>query len=346
MSNINKEYNYIDIKITVGIVTYNRRDFLREAVASVLGQSYVNFELIISNDYVDSEVSLATLEVENDPRIKIINQVNNLGETDNMNYLLNSAKSDWFVWLADDDLLHPEFLMLATRAILDEKKNSNLVGYFSNYRAGVDPDGIFPKPITPECLIKTSTMNTREFFEDYTARKKLLIGCYGVMHTETLKKIGGMPKLGDSFGPYSDNLIPILLSEYGNISWVDKELIFLRTHSDSLSCKSTDFHAYTSAEVDFLDNFKAVCKNVSLNSNQLYIANMVVWFAENELAVLGRIEEMSKYSAVKKFSLHQIMTNIPRLSFKYKLQHLMFSFFLILNFAVFRPVKRYIRVFI
>ena len=63
-----------DIKITIGMTTYNRPEFLRQAVQSVLQQSYKNFELIISNDFIERAVILEDLGIEDDSRIKIINQ--------------------------------------------------------------------------------------------------------------------------------------------------------------------------------------------------------------------------------------------------------------------------------
>ena len=37
-------------KVSVIIPTYNRRDFVREAIASVLAQSYRDFELLVVDD--------------------------------------------------------------------------------------------------------------------------------------------------------------------------------------------------------------------------------------------------------------------------------------------------------
>lgn len=130
------------LKITVGIVTYNRPEFLKEAVASVLQQSFANFELIISNDYQEAAVTFESLGIERDPRVKIINQNPNLGEVRNMNHLLEIAQGEWFVWLCDDDLLHPEFLKLASQALL-ERQESGVVGFFSNYLAASSPVGAF-----------------------------------------------------------------------------------------------------------------------------------------------------------------------------------------------------------
>jgi len=325
-----------DLKITVGLITYNRPVFLKEAVHSVLQQSFKDFELLISNDYPEVAVTRDSLGIKNDSRIKIINHERNLGEVRNMNYLLEIAQGEWFVWLADDDLLHPEFLMLANKTILNYQEKG-IVGFFSNYSSSSSPDGVFPPHLeSNKCLCYSPS----RFLMDYSARKNPLLGCYGLMHTGTLREVGGMPLLGSSFGPYSDTLIPILLAEHGNLCWLDEPLVFLRTHADSLSIRSTEFSAFTSAETDFLENLKRVCasKTVNIRPDKV-IANMARWFSENEWAVLSRTPSLSKYAVSKRFIEYQIGVNLPRLSLEYKINHLLFIFRFLgtrLLFAVYR----------
>lgn len=310
------------VRITVGLITYNRPEFLREAVCSVLQQSFKNFELIISNDYSEISVTTESLGIGNDPRIRIVNQEHNLGEIKNMNYLLEIAQGEWFVWLADDDLLHPEFLMLANEAII-KAGESDIAGFFSNYNSGNCPDGIFPSLIKSS---KPSCDELAQFLLDYSSRKKPMIGCYGVMNTTILRKVGGMPHLGNSFSPYGDTLVPILLAEHGRICWLDEPLVFLRTHPDSLSCKSAEFSAFTTAESDFLEFLRRVCvsKGESIKLDKV-VANMVKWFSINEWMVLRRGSSPSKYALAKQFIQYQVRFNLPHLSMQHKIRHLLFT---------------------
>lgn len=310
-----------ELKITVGLVTYNRPEFLREAVHSVLRQSFENFELIISNDYPEDAVTFESLGIKSDPRIRIVNQESNLGEVRNMNYLLESAQGKWFVWLGDDDLLHPEFLMLAQKDILNNQ-HADIVGFFSNYSSASSPEGVFPQQLKSS---KCRYYDAQNFLLKYTSRKSRLVGCYGIMHAATLKKIGGIPLLGSSFGPYSDTLIPILLAEHGSLCWLDESLIFLRTHPESLSCKSTEFSAFTSAEEGFLENLERICASKTVNIKpEKIIANMVRWFSYDEWAVLYRDPSLSKYAAARIFIQHQMSVNLPRLSLNYRIKHILF----------------------
>ena len=332
------------VEITVGIITYNRPEFLKEAVQSVLQQTFIGFELIISNDYQDDNVTFDSLGIKNDSRIKIINQERNLGEVNNMNYLLRVARGDWFVWLADDDLLHPEFLTLAYRKIL-ENRESSIVGIFSNYSAGSSPDGIFPVNLRSNAS-NWQSYDASRFLMDYTLQKNKLIGCYGVMHVGTLRKIGGMPLLGNSFGPDSDTLIPILLAEYGRLCWLDEKLVFLRTHENSLSCKSTDFSAYTSAESDFLECLKRVCDSKAVSAqSDLVVANMIRWFAVNEWAVLSREPSRSVYEVSRIFIKYQLNVNLSRLSVQHKILHILFVLRLLVTFSLAGMFKKFCDTF-
>lgn len=313
-------------KISIGITTYNRPEFLREAVASVLQQSFQDFELIISNDYLAVPVTWDSLGMESDARIRIVNQPVNLGEVENMNFLLEAARGEWFVWLADDDLLHPEFLAHANSAILDSR-GADLAGFFPNFVSAASPSGIFPSgPRGAECEF----YDAPRFLQDYSSRKITLIGTYGLLRTDLLRRIGGIIRLGNSFGPYSDNLVSMMLVGHGNLAWLDEPLVFLRTHPESLSCKSTDFSAFTSAEDDFLEHMGPICAgNRAGVDPQKITANMIKWFAHNELAVLSRDDGLKMSQVLGQFFAYQMQQHLPRLSMKYKLGHIAYVFSLV-----------------
>lgn len=306
-------------KISIGITTYNRPEFLREAVASVLQQSFQDFELIISNDYLPAPVTWDSLCMESDVRIRIVNQPVNLGEVKNMNFLLKEARGDWFVWLADDDLLHPEFLSLANRAISDSRR-LDLAGFFPNFVSAASPSGLFPAGLKgAECEF----YDVSRFLQDYSSRKITLVGTYGLLRTDLLLQIGGVIRLGNSFGPYSDNLVPMMLVGQGSLAWLDEPLVFLRTHPESLSCKSTDLSAFTSAEDDFLEYLGPICADEqAVGNSQQITANMIKWFAHNELAVLSRDGELKLSQVIGQFFGYQLQHHLPRLSMKYKLGHI------------------------
>jgi glycosyltransferase involved in cell wall biosynthesis len=312
--------------ISVGIVTYKRPFFLKQAVQSVLQQKYKDFELIISNDDPDSKLSFESIGIKKDSRIKIINQRSNLGEIDNLNFVLKKSKGDWFVWLGDDDLMHPDFLSLGLRRLANfsNRDDSKIVAYYSDYYKSNNLNFVFSKlKNNPRILY----LRFKNFLDLYSSNKINLIGTYGLLHRKTLIKIGGILRLGSQFCPYSDTLIPILLAKEGVICWEDSPLILLRTHSNSLSIKSHSFIAYISAEKDFISHLYSLnLQNYSASySNKIY-SNFIQWFAINEWAVLDRNPNFSYLQKVRLFFLHQVKSNFPKLSFKHKCSLSIFLF--------------------
>ena len=97
--------------ISVGIPVYNDEKFIKKAIESVLNQTFINFELIISdNASTDSTSSICKEYLKKDNRIKYIRQKENINLLPNYNFVLNNAQSKYFVWLESDDFWYPQFL--------------------------------------------------------------------------------------------------------------------------------------------------------------------------------------------------------------------------------------------
>ena len=111
-------------KISVGIPVYNGEKFVRKSIESVLRQTYGNFELIISdNASTDSTSDICTEFLTKDSRIKFVRQDKNMGSIWNFNFLLQKAVGEYFVWVAADTIILPEFLEKNINLLEYEKKN-------------------------------------------------------------------------------------------------------------------------------------------------------------------------------------------------------------------------------
>lgn len=104
-------------KVSVIIPTYltnaEKQSYFREALQSVLHQTYHDRELIIVNDNPDEEASQRVVDVvfENpDERIKIIRNLSNLGIAGARNVGTGQAKHDLLAFLDHDDRWLPEKL--------------------------------------------------------------------------------------------------------------------------------------------------------------------------------------------------------------------------------------------
>ena len=98
-------------QVSIGIPVYNGEKFIRKRLDSVLAQTFKDYELIISDDAsTDSTPEICKEYISRDNRIRYIKHDRNMGMTWNFNFVLNEAKYDYFVWGAQDDIWHPNFL--------------------------------------------------------------------------------------------------------------------------------------------------------------------------------------------------------------------------------------------
>ena len=98
-------------KISIGIPVYNGEKVIRKCIESVLQQTNRDFELIISdNASPDSTPKICEEYLNKDNRIIFVRQEKNMGGGWNFNFLLQNAVGEYFVWVAADTFLLPEFL--------------------------------------------------------------------------------------------------------------------------------------------------------------------------------------------------------------------------------------------
>ena len=270
-----------DPLFTFGITTYNRQGMLKECLDSILKQTNPDFEVIVGNDFTDEILTCEMLGIS-DPRVRIINHPRTLGEINNMNYLLSEAKGKYFSWLADDDLLMPQFLE-AIHVALGEFSYPLCI--FPSYNEGTEY-GLELVDINSSLRL----MSGYEFLQGYLSRSLKLIGCYGGFKTEYLKDMGGIKALGDGFSPYADNLLAIKAGKLDRVVYIDAPLIFFRTHDQSMSYTSPDLTAYTSAQRQLLSECDDEIFGYAgiLPRRDQIMFNLLIWCSRDIYSLLYR----------------------------------------------------------
>ena len=92
------------IRISVLIPVYNGLPFIDEAIVSVLAQDCQDWELVIS-DNGSTDGTREYLRTLSDPRIRVYEQLSNLGIMGNLNFLLAQAHAPIAKILGHDDML-------------------------------------------------------------------------------------------------------------------------------------------------------------------------------------------------------------------------------------------------
>lgn len=110
--------------ISVVMPVYNCAEYLREAIESILSQTFKNFEFIIINDGSTDKTEVLLNEYANkDFRIKTINQLNS-GIVVALNRGLSEAKGEWIFRMDGDDVALPHRFAIQIEAI---ERNPSLV---------------------------------------------------------------------------------------------------------------------------------------------------------------------------------------------------------------------------
>ena len=117
--------------VSIGMPVYNGEMWIREALDSLLRQTFTDFELIISNNASnDSTEQICKEYADKDKRIKYFSQIQNQGALFNFNFVLQQAISKYFMWAACDDTWEDTFIYKCIE-ILDNNDEYGLV--FTNY---------------------------------------------------------------------------------------------------------------------------------------------------------------------------------------------------------------------
>lgn len=167
--------------ITIGMPVFNDIDFIEQSIVSILNQSEKRFILIISDDGAsDGSEEICKKYASIDQRIKYIRQEKNLGISRNMEFLIAQSGTEYFMWAADDDLWHQDFI---SEHISNLEKDYFGVVSFGQYDL-IDEDNF---------KIATVNVNYSSFFRIVQLFKLMWyfedgFG-YGVFRTERIKTV-------------------------------------------------------------------------------------------------------------------------------------------------------------
>lgn len=127
-------------RLSVGLPVYNSSAYVAESIEAILGQTFEDFELIISdNASTDDTGDICRSYGKQDSRIRYIRQRKNVGLAPNHNFCAKRARGSLFKWAAGDDLYARDLLEKCVAA-LDEYPQVVLA---HSWTAMIDGKGTF-----------------------------------------------------------------------------------------------------------------------------------------------------------------------------------------------------------
>lgn len=140
-------------QVSIGVPVYNGATTLAAVLECIRVQTFSDFEVIISdNGSTDDSREIATDFVRRDARFRLVRQPENIGAKNNFLALIEAARSDLFMWRADDDLSDPDYLS-TLKLHFDENPNLALAAPYIRF---VHDDGstnyeeVFEMPLIHE----------------------------------------------------------------------------------------------------------------------------------------------------------------------------------------------------
>jgi glycosyltransferase involved in cell wall biosynthesis len=208
-------------RLTIGLPVYNGEKYLAESLDALLGQSYEDFELLISdNASTDGTAGICRRYLKQDSRIRYICQPRNIGAAPNHNFVAGQARGELFKWASGDDLYARDLLKYCIDA-LDEYPHVVLA---HSWTALIDSSGQVTEAI--EYPLATASLRAPERF------RSMLYGkagddSYGVIRTEVLRRTSPH----DSYH-HADRTITTEFALHGAFYQVPDWLYFRRDHPD------------------------------------------------------------------------------------------------------------------
>lgn len=206
-------------RVSVIMPVYNGELYVREAINSLLRQTFADFELIIINDG-STDLSAEIIKSFKDERIVVINNEKNVGLSTVRNRGLEIARSEFIAFMDCDDISLPERLEFELD-FLEKHQDFGLVGSFARL---IDKNNV------------PTGVAWKEFVTIEKFQPRILFGNMFVTSSVMLRKTA-LPKtkFSDGFAPAEDYEL------WGRImkNWkgwnIPKILINYRTHSSGTS---------------------------------------------------------------------------------------------------------------
>lgn len=142
--------------VSVFMTTYNRPKIIKDAINSVLSQTFKDFELIIVNDGATAEVEQSVRSFK-DSRIRYFKFERRCGWAAGQNKAISEATGKYVTYLDDDDFYYPEHLEGMVKAL--ERSSNQVIIIRNRVAEGKYENGRF---VTQKFHISEPTKVTRE----------------------------------------------------------------------------------------------------------------------------------------------------------------------------------------
>jgi len=202
--------------------TFHRPGYLREALASAVGQTYKNLQIIV-RDNASGDETPEVVSSFDDPRIEFFQALHNEGPWRNGNECVRRARGRYLLPLCDDDILGENYV--ATLIGFMEQDPEIIAAYGATH--SIDENGVVTGKRVP---CGTHKWGVREIVQAWGSRKLPLISGINFMClTSFFVGLGERVSFPD--GHNTDNAIFMTAGIRGKVLFTDQCVFYYRLHS-------------------------------------------------------------------------------------------------------------------
>lgn len=208
--------------VSIGLPVYNGEEFLAKSIASLLGQTYRNIELIISdNASTDGTAGICQAFARNDPRVRYSRLPENIGGVRNHSRVIELAQGEFFMWASCDDLWLPEYVAECLKPLLADPRT--VVAYAINTTIDTQDRVTGALPPGPVLSVDDPAIRFRHLIDIYIGIQPF----YGVIRMSALRKVRRL-----QLHPGFDRIAFAELGLYGKLQKVEQPIYLRRLHEN------------------------------------------------------------------------------------------------------------------
>lgn len=318
------------MKIDILMAVYNGEKYLREQIDSILGQSYENFRLLISDDCsIDGTRDILNEYAKKDSRVVVFFQNKNIGVLKNFEYLMQNVESECFMFADQDDVWQKDKIQKSVQKMIET--DSDLV--YTNLEV-VDEN--LQSINTSYWDLKGFTKKVKKYnnFEALYLNN-FVTGCTMLVKSKWIEKILPLPKNSEYI--LHDYWTALIVAKFGKMSYIEEPQVKYRQHGkNSIGSKKR------SDEIQIFEEMRELFIDVKIDHFHAFMRNNQI-FEDDKIVNLN----------IKSYEYFEYLKKVKKLTLKgtilfwklYKYEEISYSLqnYLILNMPILAKPLFYVK---
>ncbi|WP_428331634.1 glycosyltransferase family 2 protein [Mucilaginibacter sp.] len=270
--------------VSVIMPVFNCEKFIKEAIDSILNQSFVDFELIIIDD-CSTDDTVTIINEYKDQRINFIQKLKNTGYVSSLNMALKIAKGELIARMDGDDVSH---LKRLEKQVTFLNSNPNIAICGSWYELSSTKETI--KYPTENEEIKIALLEYCALGHPTVMFRKSFLNNYQLSYDE-------------AFSPAEDYELWTRIAVVGQISNIPETLLYYRMHTGQVSVKE---RSKQMANADYC-RIRMLCYPLNeltskdIETSTALVKNERIGNLKKMLEMLNWLDDLSKNNLINTF---------------------------------------------